>query len=1123
FATEPVTSSLPTRQDAASRGVLEGREWMMISLTVDGHVSVASNQSANSYLGRVKHCPTRCAPADVLVLRYLPGRIEIGRRGGMVWVEVLTSCTDTKLVPVVKLCGAVTQVDVLPSAPSIPGDLPPSSVAAEKSGSEKAKLDGRKLAIKVVVDFVVGVSVAFILRVVCALQHSLYQLRGLPFMEATTRLIRDFGHLPDFYYYDSDRSGSISRAELLDFVIDREVCAVHGRGEQALLAARLWHYYRTREQSKALRGGEGVLTEGLEKDAFMWLHRELPLFCQLPLHGGDPGGSSLNESFLVRGRYDSIDSVESSELSCDEYWNRYIAGHRPLVIRDAIKIPGWSRGKWLENGDVGDLQVKLETSMELRGVAKEAVSRMALRELDPAGDWYVVSTLPQAMAWEVEVPRWGHRKGLVIEENGLWISPAGLETRSSFHYDKENVMNCLVAGEGEKLWWFVDTRKYGDILPWVRGRRYNSTNDRHNTGTDWLALDLDAIDEDLHRPWLEKVEIRTAVQRVGDCMVVPYSMLHLAWSPARASGGANFNAAVAWSFLLLDDGPYECSDGGSLPLAAVENVWPYVGYGAVPQGFPDPNELRETTLSLLDNGTSANAREKQWRQLIAFATWRLSKSHPRAVDAFRDFALSSRRNGLSVHEASLDLWRMFAAAMDATDGTSTPSDSFISVTSGGEAPSKPTSNLEQPTETNFSITEISSILPAMNFFVETSTFDLSITPTHSRVSVSPVKDANDPPANVGESPALPVVAEEEVTYEETVPQTSTETLEEPAGSPPREPPQEPISPPTFPLPGTPPQSESPRRSDRVASPLASPIELSDDDDVEDDNRDPLDQTRMDRRTRADPDRRLTSVLLDDGDSGDEKAGSEGEYKVATDGARNENTPYTANKKRELPPYMTLTPADYRHGNNKKDDDSEDDALLTPISTRRRPRSRKKTPLSTKTSGGENDDDGPIPDGDFSRMQAELLKEWYPRMNEQVFDNRLPKDMDISWNNRMLTTAGVTVFKKGVCRIELSTKVLDRPLRVCKTLLHEMCHAAQFILSGELRPPHGPAFKKWAQIASAVFPQYAVTVSHSYEIRAKYSFTCTDCGHKVSRHTKSVNVYIQRCKRCGGRFVQDKKN
>ncbi|KAF4754695.1 hypothetical protein FOZ63_030345 [Perkinsus olseni] len=455
-------------------------------------------------------------------------------------------------------------------------------------------------------------------------------------------------------------------------------------------------------------------------------------------------------------------------------------------------------------------------------------------------------------------------------------------------------------------------------------------------------------------------------------------------------------------------------------------------------------------------------------------------------------------------------------------GTSTPSDSFISVTSGGEAPSKPTSNLEQPTETNFSITEISSILPAMNFFVETSTFDLSITPTHSRVSVSPVKDANDPPANVVESPALPVVAEEEVTYEETVPQTSTETFEEPVGSPPREPPQEPISPPAFPLPGTPPQSESPRRSDGVASPLASPIELSDD-DAEDDHRDPLDQTRMDRRTRADPDRRLTSVLLDDGDSGDEKAGSEGDYKVATDGARNENTPCTANKKRELPPYMTLTPADYRHGNNKKDDDSEDDALLTPISTRRRPRSRKKTPLSTKTSGGENDDDGSIPDGDFSRMRAELVKEWYPRINEQVFDNRLPKDMDISWNNRMLTTAGVTVFKKGVCRIELSTKVLDRPLRVCKTLLHEMCHAAQFILSGELRPPHGPAFKKWAQIASAVFPQYAVTVSHSYEIRAKYSFTCTDCGHKVSRHTKSVNVYTQRCKRCGGTFVQDKKN
>lgn len=189
------------------------------------------------------------------------------------------------------------------------------------------------------------------------------------------------------------------------------------------------------------------------------------------------------------------------------------------------------------------------------------------------------------------------------------------------------------------------------------------------------------------------------------------------------------------------------------------------------------------------------------------------------------------------------------------------SDSFVSLCSG-EVPSKPTSVLEQPTETNFSVTEISSILPVMNFFVETSTtFDLSITPTHSRESVSPVKACTDAAVEAA-GVALPVETEEEITCEATAPQTSTE---EPPQSPVRDAVQEPISPPPFPLSETPPASDS---SSSVTSPVGSPIELSDDE--EEDEQEPLDQTRMERRKSADPDRRLTSVLLEDGDSDVEK-------------------------------------------------------------------------------------------------------------------------------------------------------------------------------------------------------------------------------------------------------------
>lgn len=45
------------------------------------------------------------------------------------------------------------------------------------------------------------------------------------------------------------------------------------------------------------------------------------------------------------------------------------------------------------------------------------------------------------------------------------------------------------------------------------------------------------------------------------------------------------------------------------------------------------------------------------------------------------------------------------------------------------------------------------------------------------------------------------------------------------------------------------------------------------------------------------------------------------------------------------------------------------------------------------------------------------------------------------------------------RIELSTKVCDSADRVRDTLLHELCHAAVWIIDGE-NGGHGPVWKRW---------------------------------------------------------------
>lgn len=45
-------------------------------------------------------------------------------------------------------------------------------------------------------------------------------------------------------------------------------------------------------------------------------------------------------------------------------------------------------------------------------------------------------------------------------------------------------------------------------------------------------------------------------------------------------------------------------------------------------------------------------------------------------------------------------------------------------------------------------------------------------------------------------------------------------------------------------------------------------------------------------------------------------------------------------------------------------------------------------------------------------------------------------------------------------VELSTHVTDTADKLKHTLAHELCHLAAWALSGEMKPPHGVAFKLW---------------------------------------------------------------
>lgn len=168
---------------------------------------------------------------------------------------------------------------------------------------------------------------------------------------------------------------------------------------------------------------------------------------------------------------------------------------------------------------------------------------------------------------------------------------------------------------------------------------------------------------------------------------------------------------------------------------------------------------------------------------------------------------------------------------------------------------------------------------------------------------------------------------------------------------------------------------------------------------------------------------------------------------------------------------------------------------------------------------------------ISKKEAEAAaSQAFNELNLRCFDNALPFDLAVSWNKRLRTTAGVTKMKtKGVsgaesvriASIELSQKVVDDIERVRTTLLHEMCHAAAWLVDGEKKPPHGPAFWKWASIAGARSGGILVTTCHNYDIHRPFKWVCANnlCGIEYTRHSKKgIDPLRHRCGKCRGKIA-----
>lgn len=160
--------------------------------------------------------------------------------------------------------------------------------------------------------------------------------------------------------------------------------------------------------------------------------------------------------------------------------------------------------------------------------------------------------------------------------------------------------------------------------------------------------------------------------------------------------------------------------------------------------------------------------------------------------------------------------------------------------------------------------------------------------------------------------------------------------------------------------------------------------------------------------------------------------------------------------------------------------------------------------------------------EFKQRREALTRDLFREFNKRVFADQLPSDLPISWNSRLLTTAGLCkcVRKLGVrsASVELATKVCTNFQRLFETLIHELCHAGQWLVLEDSTMGHGATFRYWGKLATKAYPGLEVGTCHAYDTvtECRYRYQCTNprCKTVVGRHSPSLDPSTYRCKSCG---------
>ncbi|KIJ68615.1 hypothetical protein HYDPIDRAFT_106831 [Hydnomerulius pinastri MD-312] len=135
-------------------------------------------------------------------------------------------------------------------------------------------------------------------------------------------------------------------------------------------------------------------------------------------------------------------------------------------------------------------------------------------------------------------------------------------------------------------------------------------------------------------------------------------------------------------------------------------------------------------------------------------------------------------------------------------------------------------------------------------------------------------------------------------------------------------------------------------------------------------------------------------------------------------------------------------------------------------------------------------------------------ELFAELNRTVFGDGLPRETQLEWSKRLLTTAGRARWhrsREGVhtTKIELAAKILDCNERIRNTLSHEMCHLACWVIDNNPQEGHGHLFKSWANKVMRKRPDIHISTRHNYEISYPYEWKCQKCSKIYGRYSKSI--------------------